>query len=109
MMFSAYVKRSSLMKISVNTIILFFLPWLLFLSCEKVIHPQKLAILQEINDPYHTLWATKDLLFVTDLSDPLKKRTTILDYSLKNFQLLRQFGGPEMFKIQPVHSVFLMN
>jgi hypothetical protein len=95
------------MKIFAKTIILFCLPGLLFLSCEKVIHSQKLATLQEVNDPYHFMWATKNLLFVTDSSDPLKKRTTILVYSLENYQLLKQFGGPEMFKIQPAHGVFL--
>jgi hypothetical protein len=72
-----------------------------------VIIPQKLATLHEIKDPYHFMWATKNLLFVTDSSDPLKKITTVLVYSLENYQLLKQFGGPEMFKIQPAHSVFL--
>ena len=95
------------MKILTRIMILLFILGLLFISCTKETHPQKLAVLAEISDPYYNMWATDELLFVTDSTDSEKKKTTVMVYSLDNCRLVKRFGGPDIFKIQPAHSVYL--
>jgi hypothetical protein len=68
---------------------------------------RKMAALHEITDPHYSMWAKENMLFVTNSSDFQKMRTSIFVYSLEDFQLIKPFGGPEMFKIQPAHSVIL--
>lgn len=80
---------------------------LIYSSCSKKAGPQKLAVLPEIQDPYNTMWASENRLWVTDASDSSQKRTTVLVFSLEDFRLEKRFGGPDAFEIQPAHSVFL--
>ena len=80
---------------------------LVFVSCSKERQPKKLAALPEVQNPYRTMWATKNQLFVTDSSDISQRMSTVLVYSLRDFQLIQKFGGPAVFQIQPAHSVFL--
>lgn len=95
------------MKTFKRIMILFSLSGLLFVSCAKENEPQKIATLHEVTDPHNRMWASKNRLFVTNSTDPLQMRTTVLVYSLEDHRLVKQFGGPEVFKIQPAHSVFL--
>ncbi len=95
------------MKTYKRMMILFSLSGLFFLSCAREMPPRKVSTLHEVTDPSNRMWTTKGRLFVTNSTDPLQMRTTILVYSLEDYRLEKQFGGPGMFKIQPAHSVFL--
>jgi len=63
--------------------------------------------LNEIADPGQHLWITQNRLFVANATDSLKRGNTVLLYALNEGKLLKQFGGPEVFKMQPAHSVVL--
>jgi hypothetical protein len=95
------------MKTTNRMIILIWFLGLTSFACIKEAQPQKLAVLPEIQDPYNTMWASENRLWVTDASDALQKRSTILVYSLEDYHLEKRFGGPSVFEIQPAHSVFL--
>ena len=79
----------------------------ILLSCTSRNLPQKIATVSEISDPYQIMWTAKNRLFITDSKDSLGMRTNIYVYSLEDFRLQNQFGGREVFQIQPAHSIFL--
>jgi hypothetical protein len=95
------------MKILIRTITFLCLTGFVLLFCTKETEPRKIAILNEITDADQSLWTTKNRLFLANATDSLKMGTTVLVYSLKDGKLIKQFGGPEVFKIQPAHSVIL--
>ena len=95
------------MKTTYRLIFLLCTLGLISCSCIKDARPRKLAVLSEIQDPYNTMWASGNRLWVTDAPDSSQKKNTILVFSLDDFHLEKRFGGPSMFEIQPAHSVFL--
>ena len=95
------------MKSIRQAIFLFCLPGLVFISCATETQTQKIATLHEVSDPYYLMWATENFLFVTNSPDTSKMQTYVLVYALKDGQLVKQFGGPDVFQIQSDHSVIL--
>ena len=80
------------MIIPIRTLTLLCLTGFVLLSCRKETEPEKIAVLKEITDPDQSLWTNSNRLFVANATDSLKMRTTVQVYSLKDGNLLRQFG-----------------
>jgi hypothetical protein len=85
----------------------FYLTGLILLSCVKETAPGKIAVLKEVTDPGPHLWISQNRLFVANATDSLKRGNTVQIYALRDGKLQNQLGGPEVFKVQPAHSVVL--
>lgn len=79
-------------------------------SCQGPVQPVQKALLSEPKQPDQYLMASNGRLFVTDAADNADERcTTILVYSLDDYQLLHSIGGtgkePGKFWCQKGHCV----
>jgi hypothetical protein len=66
--------------------------------------------LEELNNPYE-IYANQGRLYITDCSTEEQRCTSVLVYSLKNYNLLFKMGGdgdsPGKYKMQEGHSVYV--